>query len=242
MHNGTRLTSIDRVGFLDGDQHARDQVSEDKISKTTFSVAFFSTFRPLLFILGAGYLDNWDFSTISRWLPVELFLYAVIVDFWFYTYHRACHEVSFLWKYHKTHHLTKHPIPVLASFSDIEQELVEVIAVPLLAYITVKYGFGLPMHFHDWWICQAFILYAEIMGHSGLRLYAVTPGLASFVLQFVGCELVIEDHDLHHRKGWRKSSNYGKQTKLWDRLFGTATPRIESENVDFGRKVHMPLF
>jgi sterol desaturase/sphingolipid hydroxylase (fatty acid hydroxylase superfamily) len=54
--------------------------------------------------------------------------------------------------------------------------------------------------------------------------------------------LIIEDHDLHHRKGYRKSSNYGKQTMLWDRLFGTKTPRLESENVDFDLEVHMPLF
>lgn len=37
-------------------------------------------------------------------------------------------------------------------------------------------------------------------------------------------ELVIEDHDLHYRNGWRRSHNYGKQTRLWDRLFGTTFP------------------
>jgi sterol desaturase/sphingolipid hydroxylase (fatty acid hydroxylase superfamily) len=47
---------------------------------------------------------------------------------------------------------------------------------------------------------------------------------------------------LHHRKGYRKSGNYGKQTKLWDRLFGTEMPRIECENVDFDHRVHMPFF
>lgn len=115
-------------------------------------------------------------------------------------------------------------------------------AVPLASYLTMKFGLGLPMTFYDWWICQAFILFAEIMGHSGLRVYAVTPGLASFVLGFVGCELVIEDHDLHHRQGYRKSGNYGKQTKLWDTLFGTVMPRVESENVDYDHGVHMPFF
>jgi sterol desaturase/sphingolipid hydroxylase (fatty acid hydroxylase superfamily) len=233
---------INRVGFLDGDQHIRDQVTDDNYIKTFGTVAFFSTIRPALVVLVGGYLNAWDFSTVSPWLPVELLLYAIVLDFWFYTYHRACHEIGPLWQYHRTHHLTKHPIPVLASFSDGEQELIEVIIVPLLSFVTLRFGFQLPMPFYDWWICQAFILFAEIMGHSGLRVYAVTPGLASFVLSFFGCELIIEDHDLHHRQGYRKSGNYGKQTKLWDRLFGTEMPRIESENVDFDHGVHMPFF
>ena len=232
-----------RIGFLDSDNHARDRITTRNLLKTIVSVTFFSISRPALVILVSGHLDNWNFSSISWcWLPVELLLYPITLDFWFYTYHRACHEISFLWKYHRTHHLTKHPIPVLSSFSDPEQEIVEAIVVPLLSFLTVRFGLGLPMYFCDWWICQAYILFAEIMGHSGLRVYAVTPGLASFVLQFVGCELIIEDHDLHHRQGWRKSGNYGKQTKLWDRLFGTASPRIESENVDFERQVNMPFF
>jgi sterol desaturase/sphingolipid hydroxylase (fatty acid hydroxylase superfamily) len=196
----------------------------------------------LSLILVAGLVDDWEFCSISAWLPLELLLYGIILDFWFYAYHRACHEIGPLWRYHKTHHTTKHPIPVLSSFSDIEQELTEIVLVPLLSYLTVRFGLGLPMTFYDWWVCQAFILFAEIMGHSGLRAYAVTPGLASFVLGFVGCELVVEDHDLHHRQGYRKSGNYGKQTKLWDTLFGTVMPRIESENVDFDHGVHMPFF
>lgn len=50
-----------------------------------------------------------------------------------------------------------------------------------------------------------------------------------------GCELVLEDHDLHHRMGWQRSHNYGKQTRLWDMLFGTDNVRIEtnSDNVDW---------
>lgn len=63
--------------------------------------------------------------------------------------------------------------------------------------------------------------------------------------------------DLHHRNGWRKSSkyaivlslylascahdvsssSYGKQTRIWDVLFGTTRPRIEMvpENIDWSK-------
>ncbi|KAG6014635.1 hypothetical protein E4U41_004795, partial [Claviceps citrina] len=56
--------------------------------------------------------------------------------------------------------------------------------------------------------------------------------------------LVVEDHDLHHRQGWRASGNYGKQTRLWDRVFGTCMDRVETnvENVDFANPATMPIF
>lgn len=164
------------------------------------------------------------------------------VDFWFYMYHRACHELDALWKLHRTHHLTKHPIPVLASFSDLEQEIIEVVVVPCASYFTLKYLFGMPMEFFEWWICQAYILFEEILGHSGLRVYAVAPSVISPILCYFGCELVIEDHDLHHRKGWRKSYNYGKQTRLWDCLFGTTAPRLESGRIDRNFQIELPIF
>ena len=63
-------------------------------------------------------------------------------------------------------------------------------------------------------------------------------------MRLFDAELVIEDHDLHHRKGWRKSFNYGKQTRIWDRVFGTCTNRIEAvpSNIDYGNTVIMPVF
>lgn len=54
-----------------------------------------------------------------------------------------------------------------------------------------------------------------------------------------GCEIVIEDHDLHHRHGWRESYYYGKQSLLWDALFGTKGDRLETraENIDWDARV-----
>lgn len=54
-----------------------------------------------------------------------------------------------------------------------------------------------------------------------LFLRRVGPKLEPF-----GMELVVEDHDLHHRYG-RGGKNYGKQTRIWDVLFSTVAPREE---------------
>ena len=89
--------------------------------------------------------------------------------------------------------------------------------------------------------CQQYVTFSELAGHTGLHFVAPSP--VRFALQYFDAELVIDDHDLHHRKGWKKSHNYGKQTRLWDRVFGTCADRIESvpENVDYKNTAYLPL-
>jgi sterol desaturase/sphingolipid hydroxylase (fatty acid hydroxylase superfamily) len=181
---------------------------------------------------------------LSPWFLAELTLYPIILDLFFYVYHRSTHEVDGLWRYHRTHHLTKHPNPLLSSYADVEQEVIEMAIVPLLTYVTLKFLFGFPMNFYDWWLCQCFTFFAEAIGHSGLRAMFQVPGPGGHVMKWIGCELVLEDHDLHHRQGWRRSGNYGKATRLWDRVFGTCLPRIEAQwdRVDYEGAVRMPMF
>ncbi|GIZ46806.1 hypothetical protein CKM354_000991600 [Cercospora kikuchii] len=231
-----------RYGYLDGDKHQRDEVPDVGVNKTFASLQLTTTIRPMLAIIfswrSRGALQ------LSWWIPLELALYSVVLDGFFYLYHRSCHEVDRLWQYHRTHHLTKHPNPLLSSYADEEQEFLEIALIPFLTWATLKYVFQLPMGFHDWWLCHQYIIFAEPFGHSGLRIYSCTPGVHSPLLKLFGMELVIEDHDLHHRKGWRKSSNYGKQTRFWDKIFGTCGRRIEviEENVDMKYNFNFPLF
>lgn len=229
-----------RFGFLDGDQHARDQVPDIAGGKVLASILLTTAVRSI-FTVWLTYNRD-EAPSFSWWLPVELGIYAVVLDFWFYIYHRSCHEVGGLWQFHRTHHLTKHPTPLLSAYADEVQEMIEIAIVPLLTYTTLKLV-GFPLGFYDWWICHQYIIFSEAMGHSGVRIYSTTPGTATWILQFFDCELVIEDHDLHHRNGWRKSYNYGKQTRLWDRVFGSCGKRIESDisNVDRSLAVSMPL-
>lgn len=74
-------------------------------------------------------------------------------------------------------------------------------------------------------------------------IHLTAPSTLSWLLEMFNVEIVIEDHDLHHRKGWRKSHNYGKQTRLWDRIFGTCCGRIEPAEgkVDYVNQAHMPM-
>ncbi|KAK3190943.1 hypothetical protein K4F52_002891 [Lecanicillium sp. MT-2017a] len=234
-------------GCLDG-AHARDGIPNTGAGKIVGEMHKTAGFRLAMATMVTYTAASSPLDTMSdpKWWAVllaQLSLYGVTLDFFFYSYHRACHEVPFLWKYHRTHHLVKHPTAVHSGFADDEQEIIEIIIVPLLTFLTL-WGIGIPMDFYQWWICFQYVTYSEVFGHSGLRVSGSVPSPIEWLLRLTGTDLALEDHDLHHRKGWKKSFNYGKQTRVWDKLFGTCTDRIESipENIDYNNIVYMPLF
>jgi sterol desaturase/sphingolipid hydroxylase (fatty acid hydroxylase superfamily) len=230
-------------GFFDGDKYARDGVPDNGVGKTIISLLSTTTFRPMMTVILAYRPDETPASIKLLWLIAEVGAYSVILDFYFYWYHRAMHDLDGLWKFHRTHHLTKHPISLLSAFADHEQEFFDIIVCPLATYTTMKL-IGFPMGFYEWWVCYEYVIFAEAFGHSGIRICATAPSSVSWLLWLTGCELLIEDHDLHHRYGYRASHNYGKQTRLWDSIFGTCRERIESklDNVDFSKSADLPIF
>ncbi|KAI9370999.1 hypothetical protein BJX61DRAFT_55746 [Aspergillus egyptiacus] len=232
-----------KYGFLDGDKHERDGIPDVGVSRVVQSLYKTTGSRlamSIYFTYNANQLPaamNW------AWLPLQIGLYGIVLDFWFYWYHRAMHDVSFLWKFHRTHHLTKHPNSLLSAYADHEQEFFDMVGVPFFTYMTLRV-LGLPLGFYEWWICHAYIAFTEVLGHSGLRVHGKAASTLSWLLELLDADIVIEDHDLHHRKGYRKSHNYGKQTRLWDRIFGTCHERIESarDQIDYVNTAPMPLY
>jgi len=228
-------------GFLDGDKHERDQVPDVSVRKVFNSLSLTAVVRPLITVFAAYRTSQTPVDSLSWWLPVEIGIYGIVLDFYFYWYHRVMHEFDGLWKYHRTHHLTKHPNPLLSLYADSEQELFDIAIVPLLTYGTMKL-FGFPMGFYDWWVCHHYLFFTELFGHSGLRIFSVPTSTNNWFLRLFDAELATEDHDLHHRQGWKKSHNYGKQTLLWDRVFGTAGERIEMRRDNIEGVVHFDFF
>lgn len=233
-------------GYLDGDKHARDGVPDIRVREVVTSLIMTSTTRPAMAIFMAWEptrtpesLFGWNLV----WLFIELTMYPIMVDFWFYWYHRAMHDIPWLWQFHRTHHLTKHPNTLLSLYADGWQELFDIAVIPVLAFYSCRF-LGMPMGFYETWICYEYVIFIELFGHSGLRVRGSPALSAAPLLKYLNMELVIEDHDLHHRTGWKKSHNYGKQTRFWDTVFGTKTERIESreENVDYTVNVSVPIF
>ncbi|KAJ6171768.1 hypothetical protein N7470_000835 [Penicillium chermesinum] len=225
-----------QIGFFDGDKHARDGVPDVGVGKTVQTILSVIAFRPMLATF-ISYTGEPPSSIRWGWLIIETGMYALTLDFWYYMLHRSAHEIGALWQFHRTHHLTKHPNPLLtAKLSTLSAHLSS-------SYGTLKL-LGFPMGFYEWWICQQYVVFTEVLGHSGLRMLATAVNPWTSLWRMLDMELVIEDHDLHHRKGWKNSHNYGKQTRVWDRLFKTWIPRVEGypENIDYVNTVKLPLF
>ncbi|CAL5869404.1 uncharacterized protein PFLUO_LOCUS3633 [Penicillium psychrofluorescens] len=229
-------------GFLDGDKHERDDIPDVGVGRVAAELLSVPTLRLAVSMYLSYRPEELPLSLNWKLLVLELGLYSITVDFWFYWYHRLMHTVTPLWKFHRTHHLTKHPHPLLGAYADHEQEFFDILGIPLLAYGTLKL-IGMPMSFYEWYICYQYVVFSEIIGHSGLRVHGGAPSAFNWILELFDAELVIEDHDLHHRYGWRQTHNYGKQTRLWDRIFGTCRERVEGHkgNIDYENRVTFPL-
>lgn len=87
-------------------------------------------------------------------------------------------------------------------------------------------------------------MFTELFGHSGIRAYGSPPALSYAMLHLIDADLIIEDHDTHHSRGWKTSGNYGKGTRVWDKLFGTVMERAEvrPELIDYTNKLKLPQY
>ena len=130
---------------------------------------------------------------VSLWAPLQVSLFLVVLDYWFYIYHRSMHECKPLWFIHRLHHTTKHPNAMLGAFADNIQEWGDILLIPILTWMVV------PLDFHTWYLTTCYQAYTEAAGHSGIRLYWLVP--ATSWLRIFDAELAMEDHDLHHRLG-----------------------------------------
>lgn len=135
----------------------------------------------------------------------------LILDLWIYGWHRANHEVPFLWRFHEVHHrdefldvtssLRFHPGEVLLS-ALARGVLIVALAVPLASVA----------------VYEALLLAAAAFQHSNLRL----PAGWERALRLV---FVTPSHHWVHHHALRADtdSNYATVLSVWDRLFGSCS-------------------
>lgn len=77
-----QMHKLSRVyGFLDAEKR-RDGVPDMHSGKVLFSLTAAVTVRPT-FALFLAY-DRFELPSLSLWLPVQMFMYAVVLDFFYY--------------------------------------------------------------------------------------------------------------------------------------------------------------
>ncbi len=169
-------------------------------------------------------LRLWDLSDLGT--EMGAFVGYLIITFVYYWWHRARHEVPFLWRwFHQVHHSPQR-IEIVTSFYKHPLELVANGAISsfiLYALIGLNPAAGA--------LAVTLTGLAELFYHWNVS----TPYWLGFLIQRP------ESHCIHHRDGWHRS-NYA-DLPLWDMLFGTFdNPRRYDAACGFGaeREARLP--
>jgi sterol desaturase/sphingolipid hydroxylase (fatty acid hydroxylase superfamily) len=136
--------------------------------------------------------------------PAQGILAWFIGTFIFYWWHRARHDIGFLWQsLHQIHHSAAR-IEILTSFYKHPLEMMSnSIIISFLLYAILGAAPEAALWFN------LFAAIGEFFYHSNLK----TPHWVGYIMQRP------EHHSIHHEFGVHKY-NFGDLT-LWDRLFGT---------------------
>jgi len=161
-----------------------------------------------LVFVGVWTWDRWmSGSRPWRYSGPELagpWLGYVIITFVFYWWHRARHDLSFLWRWlHQVHHSPQR-IEVITSFY---KQPIEIMTNGLITSSILFWLVGLD----PWASSQAILLtgLAELFYHWNVK----TPYWLGFIIQRP------ESHCVHHQQDHHRQ-NYA-DLPLWDMLFGT---------------------
>jgi sterol desaturase/sphingolipid hydroxylase (fatty acid hydroxylase superfamily) len=146
----------------------------------------------------------------------------LLFDVWMYLWHRANHELDFLWRFHRVHHSDSEMDATTATRFHTGEILISsalrLAVIPLLG-ITI----------HQLIVYEMLLLPVILFHHSNvrfpkrldrwLRLVIVTPAI----------------HRVHHSRVQSETdSNYSSVFSLWDRIAGSFQLRKNEQPVDFG--------
>jgi len=157
-------------------------------------------------------------------LPPAVAMVAAILlfDAWMYLWHRANHQFSFLWRFHRVHHSD----PEMDVSTAIRFHAGELLVSTLLRLAVIPL---LGISVSQLLVYETLLLPVILFHHSNVRfpepmdrcvrLLIVTPAI----------------HRVHHsRLRLETDSNYSSIFSFWDRLAGTFRLRQSARPVNFG--------
>lgn len=136
-----------------------------------------------------------------------LLLDLLLLDFMIYWWHRFNHEVKFLWRFHRIHHLDE----FLDVSTAVRFHFGEVLLSSLARAIFI---IATDINFASVLIAETLLLLSSIFQHSNLRLNEKIERKLNLVM------VTPAWHWLHHHKVRADTdSNYGNILTCWDRVF-----------------------
>ncbi len=135
----------------------------------------------------------------------------LLLDLWIYWWHRANHELQFLWRFHSVHHLDE----TLDTSSALRFHFGEVVLSALVRGALIV-AFDLPLA--SVLLFEGLVLATAIFHHSDA---ALPPRLEAALAKVIITPSIHWVH--HHAIRADTDSNYGTFFSFWDRLFGSAS-------------------
>lgn len=150
----------------------------------------------------------WPRPDLLSGLP-GLALDILLLDLFLFWWHRAVHEIPFLWRFHEVHHLDQH----LDTTSAIRFHFGEIFFGTFIRAMVIII-FAVP--FSSVIIFEILVLGFTLFHHSNIALPARFENALSKVI------ITPSIHWVHHHVLRRDThSNYGTLFSFWDRLFQT---------------------
>jgi sterol desaturase/sphingolipid hydroxylase (fatty acid hydroxylase superfamily) len=145
------------------------------------------------------------------WVYMLFSIAAIIVahDAYFYWTHRLLHLRRFA-RFHRTHHQSITPTAYSCYAFDVSEAILHGCFLPIWLLIA-------PMQLPALCVSITFMMIRNILGHSGVELFAHGPERS----KWFGWLVTNTDHDLHHATF---HYNFGFHFTWWDRLMRTEHP------------------
>ncbi len=168
---------------------------------------------PLLVVPITAWAEGFSIGLRPEWWQgwPGLILDIALLDFWIYWWHRANHEIAFLWRFHQVHHLDE----MLDTSSALRFHFGEVLLSALVRALVI---IALDIPLSSVLLFEGVVLTCAIFHHSDARLPApLERALARLII-------TPSIHWVHHHAIRSDTdSNYGNLFSFWDRLFRSAS-------------------
>ncbi|MGB5833285.1 MAG: sterol desaturase family protein [Thiohalocapsa sp.] len=146
----------------------------------------------------------------------------LLFDLWMYAWHRANHEIAFLWRFHRVHHTD----PAMDSTTALRFHPGEILFSTLMNGLVLA---ALGMSLAVLAFYKAVMVTVILFHHSNLRV----PDSLDHALRRVVVPPSM--HRVHHSElRAETNSNYGTIFSFWDRLFGSYRTRKSYDDIRFG--------
>ena len=158
--------------------------------------------------IAATSLNLHNFFIIENIITQFLF-HLIIYDIFLYFWHRANHEIPFLWRFHHVHHLDE----TLDVSSGIRFHFGEVILSTIVrCIIIIMFNISLL----NLILIEAIVLTSSVFHHSNIKLPKKFEKILSFII------VTPSIHWVHHHKRQKETdANYCAIFSFWDLIFKT---------------------